>query len=817
MKMAPLLLLSLSIIHGVNAAWYSELCHAGPRYKVRVDPITGKVVPVYPELPSLTSNINNNSNNSNSNNSNSNSNSNNNSNTIDGLSDIFPTEIINDNPVEATFIGAEFDTEPTESGVEDENEKEAKDNTISTTPPFNFRRVLRSNRLWRDFDEDSETEALVMDRNNNLQNNMNNMNNMNTNTNNVPSSMSASFFRRFLGTYYEDEDDADDDAATATTVTATNTRMDQDQNQNQRFLDHASREEEELKAGEFYVRPCLCSESRWTFAEGLGYNDTTNTILTEPAIEIETEAGAEADGSQPKNTVTIPNNIGLADNGQYVTVDTNYPNGDLYLCNVQTVYCGIFDETDTNSIGTIGNSNSNSNTFDIDSYYDQKSLNVKCYDQNVRHIIAKNAWPLILLWYFGLAVICCCTVHGRTAGDYVQDRLTQCGKRLFGGLCGCCCGCFPKYDFDFDFNNRMLNRMVRDDNRERRRLRRSSSSSSDDENETSGDNNESNESGGNNNDNGNGNDNDDNEDTHFWCYSSQRRQFERSLMAQVQWIWRHQEYLREVALREQGLPPPHLKLKVKRFRMETSTSVSREGGFTNSNDLDSTTSVATTATTTTATTSKAGESNSNDKNNNEKGDNDNDNDNDNNEFVTLDFGPNMEDGDGDGDGDEAPPTEHNNENEIDNDDLDSLDSPTCTICFCPFEEGDRIGDLTCKHEFHVDCLKGWVQRKNSCPLCNVRLGKPERQAAAVAAAEALLDETAATTTSNTNNSSNSNININNMNSNMNSNSSSTDSTSRRSLGSRMAYFIWRRETGSVSAADDIAAAARSRNNIESRR
>jgi hypothetical protein len=95
----------------------------------------------------------------------------------------------------------------------------------------------------------------------------------------------------------------------------------------------------------------------------------------------------------------------------------------------------------------------------------------------------------------------------------------------------------------------MLNRMIQDDDRERQRLRNSAddNNNNDNNNETSGDNN---------------NDNN-NEDTRRpWFYSNQRRQFERSLMAQVQWIWRHQEYLRELTLREQGLPPPQLKLKV---------------------------------------------------------------------------------------------------------------------------------------------------------------------------------------------------------------------------------------------------------------
>ena len=61
------------------------------------------------------------------------------------------------------------------------------------------------------------------------------------------------------------------------------------------------------------------------------------------------------------------------------------------------------------------------------------------------------------------------------------------------------------------------------------------------------------------------------------------------------------------------------------------------------------------------------------------------------------------------------------------DDLDSLQEPTCAICFCPFEEGDRIGVLeNCAHEFHVECLRDWAQRKNSCPLCGERMGRPER-------------------------------------------------------------------------------------------
>jgi len=44
-------------------------------------------------------------------------------------------------------------------------------------------------------------------------------------------------------------------------------------------------------------------------------------------------------------------------------------------------------------------------------------------------------------------------------------------------------------------------------------------------------------------------------------------------------------------------------------------------------------------------------------------------------------------------------------------------NPTCTICFINIEDQERIGLLSCEHYFHVECLKQWLQRRNTCPLC----------------------------------------------------------------------------------------------------
>ena len=50
---------------------------------------------------------------------------------------------------------------------------------------------------------------------------------------------------------------------------------------------------------------------------------------------------------------------------------------------------------------------------------------------------------------------------------------------------------------------------------------------------------------------------------------------------------------------------------------------------------------------------------------------------------------------------------------------DDENEVTCAICIVEIEDGDRIGVLPCEHQFHVECLKQWIKRRNVCPLCQV--------------------------------------------------------------------------------------------------
>ncbi len=51
-----------------------------------------------------------------------------------------------------------------------------------------------------------------------------------------------------------------------------------------------------------------------------------------------------------------------------------------------------------------------------------------------------------------------------------------------------------------------------------------------------------------------------------------------------------------------------------------------------------------------------------------------------------------------------------------------MDMKECSICLSNFNEGEKIRELWCGHEFHRKCVDKWVwSGKLSCPFCRVSL------------------------------------------------------------------------------------------------
>lgn len=50
-------------------------------------------------------------------------------------------------------------------------------------------------------------------------------------------------------------------------------------------------------------------------------------------------------------------------------------------------------------------------------------------------------------------------------------------------------------------------------------------------------------------------------------------------------------------------------------------------------------------------------------------------------------------------------------------DQDDQGDGSCAICLEDYKDKDALGILKCNHDFHADCIKKWLQTKNSCPVC----------------------------------------------------------------------------------------------------
>jgi hypothetical protein len=51
--------------------------------------------------------------------------------------------------------------------------------------------------------------------------------------------------------------------------------------------------------------------------------------------------------------------------------------------------------------------------------------------------------------------------------------------------------------------------------------------------------------------------------------------------------------------------------------------------------------------------------------------------------------------------------------------LKEVTNPECSICLASFDAGEMLISLPCdnKHSFHALCIRQWLERQNSCPLC----------------------------------------------------------------------------------------------------
>jgi hypothetical protein len=54
--------------------------------------------------------------------------------------------------------------------------------------------------------------------------------------------------------------------------------------------------------------------------------------------------------------------------------------------------------------------------------------------------------------------------------------------------------------------------------------------------------------------------------------------------------------------------------------------------------------------------------------------------------------------------------------------VSSSEPVACAICLDEFRLGQMCSEVpACRHIFHEGCIRAWAKKKNSCPLCRIRI------------------------------------------------------------------------------------------------
>ncbi|KAG0571427.1 hypothetical protein KC19_VG010700 [Ceratodon purpureus] len=49
------------------------------------------------------------------------------------------------------------------------------------------------------------------------------------------------------------------------------------------------------------------------------------------------------------------------------------------------------------------------------------------------------------------------------------------------------------------------------------------------------------------------------------------------------------------------------------------------------------------------------------------------------------------------------------------------DQEQCVVCRLEYEDGDKMLSLPCKHQYHFECIRQWLERNKVCPVCSAEV------------------------------------------------------------------------------------------------
>ena len=71
--------------------------------------------------------------------------------------------------------------------------------------------------------------------------------------------------------------------------------------------------------------------------------------------------------------------------------------------------------------------------------------------------------------------------------------------------------------------------------------------------------------------------------------------------------------------------------------------------------------------------------------------------------------------------DKKPSASLNDNSTVSNNNNDSNQHDSCTICLESFKHNEEIRMLPCLHVFHSTCVDNWLRRCATCPICKLSI------------------------------------------------------------------------------------------------
>ena len=139
-----------------------------------------------------------------------------------------------------------------------------------------------------------------------------------------------------------------------------------------------------------------------------------------------------------------------------------------------------------------------------------------------------------------------------------------------------------------------------------------------------------------------------------------------------------------------------------------------------------------------------------------------------------------------------------NKNLVNSNDKDEKENPTCCICLVVMKINEDVTKLKCGHLFHFKCLDKWIETKEVCPFCRMKIEEEKNDKKNEKKKKNSIKNTNTNNNSNTNTNNNNNNNNNNNSNNNNNNNNNNSNNNNNNNNNNNKKLLKKKSTKNIS-------------------